>query len=811
MSRRSLFAKFCQDLVPPEDSPRHGKPCTEPRQCREAVCEGDPGCESPFCCTAVCMLEADRFDSTFCCDFHWDNVCAQMANQIAAGLPGYNAMDCSIGPDNEHCAPEDRSGGAQDIEINSSTPVPLTTAMHSSEEPNFCCHTGLPNHCNLGNRMDEFCETNEDCWDATCERRCVGGANVGLQCDGSFSCFGGPNFGDPCKAPEDCPGGTCNDSCYDGLEGGVCDVAMCFGGGTPVEGRSCPNGRAECNTDRICELQTAEARAAHGTVWYRFDIPPGPNPVSVRVNTCNSTNAGAFDSMLQVFTTLDSDAGRCANFGRCDNGDPCDTGLDNCTDGSDCVGDDDQPCSIADQDCGGGTTCVVDLNTQCSNLLLLGCNDDAPDGCAAEGHPDRANNAKLCMGNLEPGRTYYVEVGVKNPESEGTYLLQLSVVANCGAEGAENDSCISALEITEDGSFAFDLNAATFECPPPSCAPASRNDVWFKYIPKANGTAEFNTCGGSPQPDTEMAIYEGCDCPTVDNPPPPLACSGFAGGACGDGSRIQNIQVIGGQCYLIRIGDRNGLGGSGMISINNEEIDCQGNGIEDRCDIDCDRPGCNVPDCGQSEDCDDDGQPDECQFEPECCPSGAVTFTNPVSGVIDARTPFNAFGPNVLLGIQQVTVSAPPGAAILNCWELCETASVAGSPNGIDSVVANGNGTYTIMFDRPITPSACTTLTFKAGDGARPTASYIYHPGNVNGIGNANAQDIDALVAYLNTGLALPNPNVPYGLISSDIDRSGNPRAPDIEALIDVLNGGGPLLNPANNTAIPSCATCLQP
>ncbi len=47
--------------------------------------------------------------------------------------------------------------------------------------------------------------------------------------------------------------------------------------------------------------------------------------------------------------------------------------------------------------------------------------------------------------------------------------------------------------------------------------------------------------------------------------------------------------------------------------------DCNNNTILDECDIDCLAPGCNVPGCGNSFDCDLDGVPDECQV-----PTGTV-------------------------------------------------------------------------------------------------------------------------------------------------------------------------------------------
>jgi hypothetical protein len=44
--------------------------------------------------------------------------------------------------------------------------------------------------------------------------------------------------------------------------------------------------------------------------------------------------------------------------------------------------------------------------------------------------------------------------------------------------------------------------------------------------------------------------------------------------------------------------------------------DCNGNGIDDACDLDCGVPDgpCDVPGCGGSNDCNTTGIPDECEF-----------------------------------------------------------------------------------------------------------------------------------------------------------------------------------------------------
>lgn len=44
--------------------------------------------------------------------------------------------------------------------------------------------------------------------------------------------------------------------------------------------------------------------------------------------------------------------------------------------------------------------------------------------------------------------------------------------------------------------------------------------------------------------------------------------------------------------------------------------DCNGNGIEDSCDISCSNPGCNeIQGCGQRPDCNNNGVPDECDIQ----------------------------------------------------------------------------------------------------------------------------------------------------------------------------------------------------
>lgn len=89
------------------------------------------------------------------------------------------------------------------------------------------------------------------------------------------------------------------------------------------------------------------------------------------------------------------------------------------------------------------------------------------------------------------------------------------------------------------------------------------SDVWFCYAATCTGEAVLSLCGSNY--DTKMAVYEGCECPSVESA---IACSDDD---CG--SAPQNLQsrvavnVIAGQSYMIRIGGFAGQQGEGSLNI----------------------------------------------------------------------------------------------------------------------------------------------------------------------------------------------------------------------------------------------------
>ncbi|MCH7840823.1 MAG: hypothetical protein IID38_11395 [Planctomycetes bacterium] len=285
---------------------------------------------------------------------------------------------------------------------------------------------------------------------------------------------------------------------------------------------------------------------------------------------------------------------------------------------------------------------------------------------------------------------------------------------------------------------------------------------------------------------------------------------------------------MGGQCYKVRVAGARGEKGAADLNIRFQGNDCDNNGIFDNCDLSCGEKGgpCDVTGCGTSEDCNGNSIPDVCDIliadgglcDParrddcstdadtsgrpdECpnCPVGVIEWQNPPDGVIAAGYPFDPASGKAA-GINTIVVLAPTGADDV-CWRLCETDNT-GTINFISNVTEVA-GTYTIELDRPITPGACTTLSYTDNNNVTTTASFISHPGNVNADGTSNGADIQFLLDVLSAIQVAP-----WGLYSTDVDLSGGMVFPDVLGEIDILNGNGPCLEPWMGTSLPTCDGC---
>jgi hypothetical protein len=360
-------------------------------------------------------------------------------------------------------------------------------------------------------------------------------------------------------------------------------------------------------------------------------------------------------------------------------------------------------------------------------------------------------------------------VGVKTEEDRGTYMLD--VTSPCSADPPlPNDICMNADPL--DGGAAapvvapFDLSGgdthgpATFDClSQPDVLRNMQNDIWYDWVAPCDGEATIETCDHDllpeQQPNTTMIIYEGCDCPA---PNARILCANdYCGYECHFSSCClgihQGMEVTEGVCYKIRLGGHLGGTPEGNLTI---AVDCA------------------------------------------TCPSGYVTFLDPAGGTVDARRPHPPYDSGALQGIDSVLVEAPVGAGMIQCWTLCETVST-GTDNFVREVVDNGDSTLTLLLNRPITPGAVTTITYHGGHGMTYTGSFMSHPANVNGDGEANAADVQALIDVL-SGTAEPV----WGRYSTDGDHSGSTTVADVLCIIDLLNGGDAYSPGYDGTELPT-------
>ena len=318
-----------------------------------------------------------------------------------------------------------------------------------------------------------------------------------------------------------------------------------------------------------------------------------------------------------------------------------------------------------------------------------------------------------------------------------------------------HDYCTYAVELVDrDGDLRivepFDLAGATFACQDLPCNQKLQNDLWYHVVAPVNGEMTVSTCGTSPEtsPDTELMVYVGCECPPSRISPP--ECAGTTNNPnCLASATSGPSDVAEGQCYTIRLGDNQGGGGRGDLTVQFE-------------------------------------------FVPHC-PVQTIEWLDPLDGTVDARTPTGTPPGETPIGVDAITVSAPQGADV-ECWSLCETSEHPGlhpnyppelSNNGIAEVVDHGDGTLTLGLKRPITPGEMSALTYTDKFSGKSTGRLSALPADVSGDGAANASDVLVLIEVLN-GTAQPA----WGPLSGDCDHDGVIGAADVLCVIDLLNAG---------------------
>ena len=158
----------------------------------------------------------------------------------------------------------------------------------------------------------------------------------------------------------------------------------------------------------------------------------------------------------------------------------------------------------------------------------------------------------------------------------------------------------------------------------------------------------------------------------------------------------------------------------------------------------------------------------------------ALVGSAPPDGAIDARQPSAPDGSNTA-GWDSIMLMFDGDAESVTTSDILVTTNPPGDAPGVIEIIIDG-ATAAVFLDGPIPVSAWTIVTHV------PSESSVhigYLPGDANGDGIANANDVLFLIDVLN-GVVDPVP-----MWQNDTDRSGLPTANDVLRLIDLLNGAG--------------------
>ncbi len=355
----------------------------------------------------------------------------------------------------------------EEIVCNNNSECPIRQTC--GEVPFNVCTA--PRGCNDFTCCDEVCRTPGFffCCDVGWDQSCSGVA--------SAVCGDTPPSNDVCferRCNE--VAFTCTDDqfCISRAIGDSCDVDPLLGA-IPISLDNNNRGSDNAFTNNatgmgdpaFCCSSNGFSDSGAGSIWFQVVVPAGET--SMRVHTCLTPfSPDALDSMLQVHRVVDPAAS--------------------------------------------------DKKQQCEALEAIGCNDDSPTCGGSGGLSD------LCLDNLIPGETLFIQVAGASGASAGTYQINVEFPCtrldpgNPDAAPA-NDTCDNAEGLPLGQSIVsvpFDVSNSTVDCPRPTdteCT-AMVNDVWFSYISSCTGTLFVDTCdpvASNTDPATTLAAYRTTD------------------------------------------------------------------------------------------------------------------------------------------------------------------------------------------------------------------------------------------------------------------------------------------------------------
>ncbi len=185
----------------------------------------------------------------------------------------------------------------------------------------------------------------------------------------------------------------------------------------------------------------------------------------------------------------------------------------------------------------------------------VGCGTPGTGDCFVNNGSPFCDDANCCglVCSFDP---FCCAIGFPNGTWDAICAGEAEDVCNCmPGDAPPNDNCVDAL-IIGSGAIPLDNTCATADGPMhEDCSDPFLTglglDVWFTYEADFTGPLLVSTCDLVDY-DTWIAVYAGCNCAGLSDPP--LNCNNDSVGCGGGGSSSLEVEVQSGSCYTIRVG-----------------------------------------------------------------------------------------------------------------------------------------------------------------------------------------------------------------------------------------------------------------